>query len=280
MFQSVFLSRPPNIFASHSPMEWGIYIPPILLPFNPAQGAKDEPHGDLRPRFQVPPFPNDQITNNDFSTPYTTAGKTFNIHYDTPDNVTLGAWFILSDSYYQTHQISPTSSPNPRTRDEIIKHALKSKPTILFLHGTAGTRATASRIQHYSTFTTRLDANVLAVDYRGFAESSGLPSESGLETDAYTSWKWILQHGAKQEDVLILGHSLGTGVASKLGRRLALEGAQPKGIALIAPFTSFAVLLEDYPLFGVPILQPLQSFAWGRSTCFDRHTHDPPTHDL
>ncbi len=180
--------------------------------------------------------------------------------------MTLGAWFILSDSYYQTRQVSPAFSPLT-TREDIIKDAIRSKPTILFLHGTAGTRATFSRIRHYSTFTTRLDANVLVVDYRGFGDSSGLPSESGLETDAHASWKWILQNGANQEDALIMGHSLGTVVASKVGRRLALEGVKPRGIALLAPFTSFAVLLEDYPLFGVPILQPLQSFAWGRSEC-------------
>lgn len=188
-----------------------------------------------------------------------------NVRYDTPDNITLGAWFVLSDSYYQTHQVSPAYPSNNLSPVAIIKDAIASKPTILYLHGTAGTRATASRIRHYSTFTTRLDANVLVVDYRGFGDSHGLPSETGLETDAYTSWKWLLQHGAKQEDILILGHSLGTGVASKLGRKLALEGSKPRGIALLAPFTSFAVLLEDYPLFGVPILQPLQSFGWGRS---------------
>lgn len=171
---------------------------------------------------------------------------------------------MLSDSYYQTHRISP-SFPANHTSREIIRDALRSKPTILFLHGTAGTRATASRIKHYVTFTSRLDANVLAVDYRGFADSTGSPSEPGLETDALASWNWILENGAKQEDVLVLGHSLGTGVASKLGRNLAIQGANPRGVALLAPFTSFAVLLEDYPLFGVPILQPLQSFALGRS---------------
>lgn len=38
-------------------------------------------------------------------------------------------------------------------------------------------------------------------------------------------------------------------------------GTRPKGIVLIAPFTSIKDLLLDYSLFGlVPILQPLGMF--------------------
>jgi len=190
-------------------------------------------------------------------------GKTLNLYVKTADNETIGGWFILADQYYQTVQASQT--PPPPLSLSTIQDAIRTNPTILYFHGTAGTRATASRIQHYIPFTSRLQANVFAIDYRGFGDSTGIPSELGLEEDAYTAWNWLIQEGgAKPSDVLIAGHSLGTGVATKLGKRLSEEGTKPRGIALLAPFSSLAVVIENYPLFGVPILQPLQSFPLGQ----------------
>lgn len=85
--------------------------------------------------------------------------------------------------------------------------------------------------------------------------------------DAYAAWSWLGERGARPEDVLILGHSLGTGVSGKLASRLAREGVKPRGVALLAPFSSMATLLDTYDLWGIPVLQPLQSSAFGRSEC-------------
>lgn len=106
---------------------------------------------------------------------------------------------------------------------------------------------------------------MLSIDYRGFGDSTGVPDEDGLVTDAYAAWNWLLEHGAEQENILVIGHSLGTGVASQLAKKLAAEGAKPRGITLFAPFSSLSRLIETYSLFGLPILQPLQNFALGRS---------------
>lgn len=178
---------------------------------------------------------------------------------ETPDNVTLGAWFILSDSYHRASTAAPSL--------DTIRDAVRTHPTVLFLHGTGGTRATPSRMQFYTHATSRLQTNVFTIDYRGFGESTGIPTEEGLETDAYTAWKWILEQGAKEEDVLVIGHSLGTNIATRLGKRLAHEGSRPRGIALLAPFSELAVLLESYPIFHIPVLQPIMSFPVGRSMC-------------
>lgn len=193
------------------------------------------------------------------------AGKTLNLKLETADNVTLGAWFVLSDSYYQTHRTASSLSASGPSLD-LVRNAVQSRPTILFLHGTGGTRVTPSRMQFYTHATSRLDTNVLTIDYRGFGESTGVPSEDGLELDAYTAWKWVLEQGAKQGDVVVVGHSLGTNIATRLGKRLAHEGAKPRGVALLAPFSQLAVLLETYPILSLPILKPIMGFAVGRST--------------
>ncbi|KAF7796422.1 hypothetical protein EIP86_007599 [Pleurotus ostreatoroseus] len=194
-------------------------------------------------------------------------GKTLNFYLTTPDNETLGAWFVLSESIYQTlPKDSFLTQPN-----ETVSYALTHAPTILFLHGAAGTRAMGFRVQAYHAFTSRLDCNIMAMDYRGFADSTGEPGEEGLVLDSYTAWDWLLQNGAKPEDILIDGHSLGTAVASQLAKRLAQEyeaanytGGKPRGVVLRAPFTTAIALAESYPLLGLPILQPLQKSSLGR----------------
>jgi len=72
--------------------------------------------------------------------------------------------------------------------------------------------------------TARLGVNVLAIDYRGFGDSEGVPSQVGLVKDARAGWDWLTSEmGAAGGDVVFLGQSLGTGVASQLAVELAAE---------------------------------------------------------
>lgn len=148
------------------------------------------------------------------------------MHLKTPDNESIGAWFVLNDQHYQ-------SLPSiPQDISSLITPSLKARPTVLFFHGNAATRAFKVRVAIYQALTTRWNANVLAIDYRGYADSTGKPSEAGLTTDARTAWNWLVEHGAQPKDILIMGHSLGTGVSSQLGAQLGDEGIMPRGIVL------------------------------------------------
>lgn len=82
--------------------------------------------------------------------------------------------------------------------------------------------------------------------------------------------------GVRREDVLVMGNSLGTGVAVNLAHELEMENAEKereqrralRGVVLLAPFSSAVTLLDTYMLFGmVPIMAPLQviPFAPGES---------------
>lgn len=115
--------------------------------------------------------------------------------------------------------------------------AVQEYPTILFFHGNAATRAFDARIQHYRAFSSRLDANILAIDYRGFADSTGTPSEEGLIRDARAAWDWLARKGVDADEVLIIGHSLGTGVSAGLARELARDGITCKGVVLLSVST-------------------------------------------
>lgn len=164
-----------------------------------------------------------------------TAGKTVNLKIRSSDNTTIGAWFIFSDPFYQ--QLPYPPPPNGDftfPRKEHIPSASKQNPTILFLHGNTGTRAHPLRTILYTAFTARLKANVLAIDYRGFGDSEGYPSVHGVSKDARAGWDFLMSKGAKPEDVLIVGHSLGTAIAGLLSAELGREGVHPRGTVLMS----------------------------------------------
>jgi abhydrolase domain-containing protein 12 len=62
------------------------------------------------------------------------------------------------------------------------------------------------------------------IDYRGFGDSEGVPSQEGLIDDAHAAWNWLLENGARQEDISIFGSSLGTAVGTHLVHELAKVG--------------------------------------------------------
>ena len=134
----------------------------------------------------------------------------------------------MSDSYYHSLPSVPSEPWNH------IEMALKHRPTILFFHGNAATRAVRVRVGYYKAFTSRLGVNVLAIDYRGFADSTGTPSEAGLGQDGRAAFDWLLSNGARPEDILIMGHSLGTGVSSQLIAQLDAEELACRGIVLLS----------------------------------------------
>ncbi|EPQ54662.1 alpha/beta-hydrolase [Gloeophyllum trabeum ATCC 11539] len=198
-------------------------------------------------------------------------GKTLNVKLTTSDNQTIGAWFVLSDSYY--HTLQPPIDPVTLTTEH-VRASLQTYPTILFLHGNAATRAVPFRVQHYSAFTSRLRANVLAIDYRGFADSSGTPSEAGLVRDTRAAYDWVRERGARAEDVLVVGHSLGTGVAARFVRELEEAGGRVKGMVLLAPFLSIGKLVDTYHVLGfIPLMKPLRNIPYAANLVLNFLTH-------
>ncbi|KAH9968332.1 Alpha/Beta hydrolase protein [Lactifluus volemus] len=202
--------------------------------------------------------------------------KTHNVRIQTADNETLGAWFTFSDSFYATHKplllndaptnLSSLASTSLSSRDDLIHTALRTHPTILFLHGTTGTRVVPVRVRIYQAFAARLRANVLALDYRGFADSTGTPSESGLTLDTRAAWDWLRTNGASPDNVLVVGDSLGTGVAM---RASAMVRERPRGVVLLSPFSKLETLLDTYHILGlVPLFAPLRVMPYLASKSF------------
>ena len=118
---------------------------------------------------------------------------------------------------------------------------------VLYLHGNEGNLAReVDRLQALR----RLELPILAIDYRGYGQSSGPPpSEAQLYEDAAAAWNYLTHvRGLEPTHLVIYGHSLGGAVAAELALR------QPKACAIVleSTFTSMADMGRlRYPMFPI-----------------------------
>ena len=118
------------------------------------------------------------------------------------------------------------------------------RAVVLYLHGNSGNVTNCKN--HVNLFRDRLNASVLVFDYRGFGRSAGLPSETGVLEDARAARRWLaVRCGVPEQDIILVGHSLGGGVAVDLA---AKDGT--RGLVLWNTFTS----LPDVAKRRVPLL--------------------------
>jgi uncharacterized protein len=107
---------------------------------------------------------------------------------------------------------------------------LAGAPTLVLFHGNAG---------HLGLWAGQaramLDAGlgVLIAGYRGYGGNPGSPSEQGLYHDARAALDWLGARGVAGRDVVLLGVSLGTGVASQMANERPVAA-----IVLETPYTS------------------------------------------
>jgi predicted alpha/beta-fold hydrolase len=88
--------------------------------------------------------------------------------------------------------------------------------------------------------------DIVAFNYRGFVKSTGKPSQTALFSDALK----IYDKYGKNRKVILVGRSLGTGVATYLASKRDI-----KGLILITPYDSIASIGQKmYPFLPVKLL--------------------------
>lgn len=102
----------------------------------------------------------------------------------------------------------------------------------------------------------------MAVDYRGYGHSTGVPSEEGVIEDAAALVKWATTvAGIPPERLVLLGQSLGTAIVSAVAERYSEKGVEFAGVVLVAGFSDLATMLSEYRIGGLfPVLAPFR--AW------------------
>lgn len=111
-----------------------------------------------------------------------------------------------------------------------------SKGTIFYLHGNGGTVDAWGR---YAETYVRMGYQVFVLDYPGYGKSGGsITNEDQLFQDVQTAYdslcRWV-----PEKDVIALGYSLGTGLATRLA-----SVRQPKMLLLHAPYYNFKAMMR------------------------------------
>jgi uncharacterized protein len=119
--------------------------------------------------------------------------------------------------------------------------------TILYLHGTRwNLSGSATRISRWRD----RGYNVLAIDYRGFGQSSaGQPSEAKTYEDARAALRWLRQNRPDARGYVLVGHSLGGAVAIEL----AVSEQDIAALVTEATFTSMQGMAERTPARYLPL---------------------------
>lgn len=156
--------------------------------------------------------------------------------------------------YYPVKRLSATpekmglayESVYLRTDDGVRLHswfvpAGEAVGTLLFLHGNAGNMS--DRLELIRIYN-KLNLNVFIIDYRGYGESDGTPTEEGTYQDAEAAWKYLTNDRRfDPSEIVVFGRSLGGGVASWLATHYT-----PRALILESTFTSIPELAaEVYP---------------------------------
>ncbi len=122
----------------------------------------------------------------------------------TADGETLDAWFV----------------PAP-----------KERAVLLFFHGNAGNishRLDSVKILHDRGL------SVLIIDYRGYGQSTGRPTELGTYEDARAAWRHLVEdRGIPPQRIVLFGRSLGAAVATWLAANTA-----PRALIVESAFRS------------------------------------------
>ena len=91
------------------------------------------------------------------------------------------------------------------------------------------------------------DKTIYLVNYRGYGESTGSPSEAAILQDAQAVFNHVATSHAS---VSVMGRSLGSGVATYLAATESIDR-----LILVTPYDSMANLAQSvYPMFPVSIL--------------------------
>jgi fermentation-respiration switch protein FrsA (DUF1100 family) len=123
---------------------------------------------------------------------------------------------------------------------------------VLFFHGNAGN--ISHRLESIAIFH-RLGLDVLIVDYRGYGQSTGRPSERGTYRDAQAAWDYLVDsRGIAPSNIVIFGRSLGAAVGAWLAAR-----TRPAGVIVESGFTSGADMAKRiYPFYPAALLTRLK----------------------
>lgn len=147
-----------------------------------------------------------------------------------------------------------------KVRSWYWQHPSPNAPTVLYLHGARwNLNGSVFRMERWMD----MGFSVLAIDYRGFGDSTQLlPSEQSAYQDALAALHELARRQPDPKRRFLYGHSLGGAIAIDLAARA--DDVDVAGIVIESSFTSIRGMLTtlewgDIPGIGLIVTQPFAS---------------------
>ena len=147
------------------------------------------------------------------------------VEFTTTDGLTLHGWYV---------------------------NARQPRGAVLFFHGNAGN--ISHRLDSIAIFN-ELGLDTFIIDYRGYGQSDGKPSEAGLYRDAEAAWQHLVEgRGMDPGQIGIFGRSIGGAAAASLASK-----HRPGFVIIESSFTSAADMAAHlYPFMPARLLSRLR----------------------
>lgn len=147
--------------------------------------------------------------------------------------------------HWRPHRVEITSGDNTLEGWWAENPQAATSAVVLYFGGNAeDVLYTASTAQRFDARAT------LVVNYRGYGGTPGKPSQAALFEDGRAIHAYVLAQGVPASDIVVMGRSLGSGVAAMLASERPVRAA-----VLITPYDSLAaVAAHHYSLFPVRLL--------------------------
>ncbi|KAM4723404.1 lysophosphatidylserine lipase ABHD12-like [Anableps anableps] len=189
----------------------------------------------------------------DLRRPQDVLNHTCNFYLSTEEGISVGVWHTLP--------VSQWDASAGRNVDWYHETLGDGSAVIIYLHGNLGTRAVSHRVELVKILSAA-GYHVLSLDYRGFGDSTGDPSEVGLTSDALYLYHWAKTQ-SRGSLVCLWGHSLGSGVATNAAVKIQEQGSAVDALILQAPYTRIGEVVTNNWLAKMYMFLPgFESLFW------------------
>ena len=138
-----------------------------------------------------------------------------------------------------------------------LKETDPNNPVIIYFHGNAESIADDGNILRQLS---AAGYNVFGMEYRGYGHSEDNTTEEGIFNDARASIDYLRKR-YPEDNIILFGRSLGTGVALKMATEYTT-----RGVILQSPYTSIEEIADNqYPYFPIKKLGLLKDTYDSRS---------------
>ncbi|RDX57722.1 Protein ABHD17C, partial [Mucuna pruriens] len=125
--------------------------------------------------------------------------------------------------------------------------------TLLYSHGNAADLGQMYEL--FSELSLHLRVNLMGYDYSGYGQSSGKPSEQNTYADIEAVYKCLQEkYGAKEEDIVLYGQSVGSGPTIDLASRLPNLRAVILHSPILSGLRVMYPNIDKIPLVNCPVL--------------------------